>query len=324
MENDINHIIARVLSGNSSSTDFLSLSDWLSSDEKNKKEFGLLKSYWDAEVSFTYSMAPTLSLEKLSNKINEQEKKRKFRRISLIAYPIAAAVAILVVLTTIIHLQTQQTKTEQYYTYLTDKNKSHITLDDGTKIILNRNSRLTYSDAYGAERRHVRLEGEAYFEVAKNPAKPFIVDIDNAYIQVLGTVFSVKADKGNDQVKAVLLEGSIRFESPTQKVLMTPNQELTFYRATDKINVESVNARDNISWKDGLLKYKSVALCTLLNELEKRYDYPIRIENKQLMDPKVTVSGTFSEDQSLKEILQVISRSLPIKWSQRNGTYYIQ
>lgn len=91
-----------------------------------------------------------------------------------------------------------------------------------------------------------------------------------------------------------------------------------------RVEIQSVNAKENLAWKDGLLKYKSIALCTLLNELEKKYEIPIHIENKKLMDPNVTVSGTFSEDQSLKEILQVISRSLPIKWSQRDGTYYIQ
>ena len=99
-------------------------------------------------------------------------------------------------------------------------------MDDGTKIILNRNSRFTYSDAYGTDQRKVNLEGEAYFEVAKNPERPFIVDMGNASIRVLGTTFSVKADKGKDQITAVLLEGSIRFESPTQQVLLAPDQQL--------------------------------------------------------------------------------------------------
>ena len=72
---------------------------------------------------------------------------------------------------------------------------------------MNRNSRFTYSDAYGTDQRKVNLEGEAYFEVAKNPERPFIVDMGNASIRVLGTTFSVKADKGKDQITAVLLEG---------------------------------------------------------------------------------------------------------------------
>lgn len=321
MEHNIDHIIARILSGNSSSEDFLSLSEWLNEDENNKREFRLLKSYWDADVSFSHSLLPSVSLSKLRDKIDKQKRARLIR---LVAVPFAAAIAGIILFLATTQIDNREPEVQQYYTYITDKSKSHFTLDDGTKIILNRDSRLTYSDAYGTDKREVRLEGEAYFEVAKNKEKPFIVDIGNASIRVLGTTFSVKAGKGNDLITAVLQEGSIRFESPTQQVLLSPDQQLTFTRSTNKIDIRSVNAKENLAWKDGLLKYKSVPLCTLLNELEKRYEVPIHIDNKMLLDSSVTVSGTFSEEQSLKEILRVISRSLPIKWSQRNGAYYIQ
>ena len=74
MENSIDHIITRILSGNSSSEDFLSLSEWLNADEKNKKEFRLLKSYWDAEVSFSHSLMPNVSLDNLRKKIDDQSR----------------------------------------------------------------------------------------------------------------------------------------------------------------------------------------------------------------------------------------------------------
>lgn len=74
MENSIDHIITRILSGNSSSEDFLSLSEWLNADEKNKKEFRLLKSYWDAEVSFSHSLMPNVSLDNLRKKIGSPDK----------------------------------------------------------------------------------------------------------------------------------------------------------------------------------------------------------------------------------------------------------
>ena len=241
---------------------------------KEQKEFRLLKSYWDAEVSFSHSLMPNVSLDNLRKKIDDQSRQKRLRLIRFIATPIAAAIAFLVLFFATTHLNTREGKVQQFYTYITDKNKSHFTLDDGTKIILNRNSRFTYSDAYGTDQRKVNLEGEAYFEVAKNPERPFIVDMGNASIRVLGTTFSVKADKGKDQITAVLLEGSIRFESPTQQVLLAPDQQLTFIRSTNKIDIQSVNAKENLAWKDGLLKYKSIALCTLLNELEKKIRDP--------------------------------------------------
>ena len=169
MENSIDHIITRILSGNSSSEDFLSLSEWLNADEKNKKEFRLLKSYWDAEVSFSHSLMPNVSLDNLRKKIDDQSRQKRLRLIRFIATPIAAAIAFLVLFFATIHLNTREAKVQQFYTYITDKNKSHFTLDDGTKIILNRNSRFTYSDAYGTDQRKVNLEGEAYFVLANIP-----------------------------------------------------------------------------------------------------------------------------------------------------------
>ena len=255
------------------------------------------------------------SLDSLRRKIRRRRPLRRlWLRISVLA----------LVSTLVLHLLPAERPEQLFTVEAPQGTHSRISLPDGTQVWLNAGSALSYGSSFNETSREVSLSGEAYFEVAKNPERPFIVDMGNASIRVLGTTFSVKADKGKDQITAVLLEGSIRFESPTQQVLLAPDQQLTFIRSTNKIDIQSVNAKENLAWKDGLLKYKSIALCTLLNELEKRYEIPIHIENKRLLDPNVTVSGTFSEDQSLKEILQVISRSLPIKWSQRDGTYYIQ
>ena len=112
----------------------------------------------------------------------------------------------------------------EYYTLLTDEHKSDFTLEDGTVITLNKNSRLSYSNKYGKDKRDVKLEGEAYFEVSKDPDKPFLVEMNGASIVVLGTHFNVKADADSDDITATLVEGSIRFEGAKQNIVMTPNQ----------------------------------------------------------------------------------------------------
>lgn len=325
MNHPIDPIIARVLTGHCSSEDYLLLSEWLEADEKNKTVFRLLKGYWDAEVSFRHSLQPGPSLTKLSNQIEKQERGKRIKRFRRIVFPLAAAaVALIAVFFLTTYFSSRQPGARQFYTYLTDKSKANLTLDDGTKIVLNRYSKLTYSDAYGTARREVRLEGEAYFEVAKNPGKPFVVDMGNASIRVIGTTFSVKAGNDTDRITAILLEGSIRFESATQHVLLSPDQQLTFTRSTHKINIQPVDAKGQVAWKDGLLKYKSIALSLLLEELGEKYGVPVYLENRQLADPAVTVSGTFTEEQSLEEILRVISRSLPIRWVERSGAFYIR
>lgn len=326
MENKIDHIIARVLTGGASSEDIFFLSNWLNKNEWNKKTFLQIKGYWDAEISFHQSISPNLAIEKLRQKINRQEKKIKQKQAWLIFTPVAATIALLITVASLLFTDKKEdiVAAQQYYTYLTDKNRSDIVLNDGTKITLNKNSRLTYSDTYGKGHRTVKLEGEAYFEVTKDTANPFEVQIEDAEIIVLGTTFSVESNRQSNQITATLVEGSIRFESPNQQVMLTPNQQLVFNRSTSQIAVRAIDADKEIAWKDGLLKYHSVTLTHLLEDMEKQYNVQIILNNKKLKDPSITLSGTFSQDQSLEQILQVVSRSLPVQWTVKNGVYYVK
>lgn len=324
MENKIDHIIARVLGGEASSEDFLCLSQWLNEDKKNQEEFCLLKSYWDAEVSLNHSILPALSMEKLQQKIARQHKQAGRKQLWKYAVPLAASIALLLTLS--IHYLRPEAATPnvEYYTYLTNDNKTDLTMDDGTKIVLNKHSRLTYSSDYGTDRRSIKLEGEAFFEVAKDTLHPFCVETGNTSITVLGTVFNVKNEIGSDEIAATLIEGSICFNAQEQKVILKPGQQLTFNETTKDIGVKPVDTEKYTSWKYGLLKYKSVPFAELIAELKHIYKVEIRIENQQLTDPSIVVSGAFSEEQNIEEILTVIANSLPFRWKKQDEVYYIR
>ncbi len=206
MENRINHIIARVLSGESSSDDILSLSEWLNENEKNRDEFRRLKNYWDADVAFKHSVAPAFSADKLQQKINVQRRQTARRQLWRNAIPLIAAACLLFIFSTALFLYNTNDRISEHYTLLTDEHTSNFTMEDGTIITLNKNSRLSYSDKYGKDSRNVKLEGEAYFEVAKDPSKPFQVEMNGASITVLGTHFNVKADAESDDITATLVE----------------------------------------------------------------------------------------------------------------------
>lgn len=324
MENRINHIIARVLSGESSSDDILSLSEWLNEDKKNKEEFRQLKNYWDTNVALKHPVVPTFSADKLLQQIEIQDKSIKKRQSWQTYISLIAAVTLLFIFSSAFFIYYTNSYVSEYYTLLTDEHKSDFTLEDGTVITLNKNSRLSYSNKYGKDKRDVKLEGEAYFEVSKDPDKPFLVEMNGASIVVLGTHFNVKADADSDDITATLVEGSIRFEGAKQNIVMTPNQQLTFSRSTNKVDIKHVDTDVFTAWKDGLLKYKSIPFIELMEELKNTYKVDIKIDNEELKKPTVTVSGTFSREQSIEQILKVISRSLPIRWNNSNGVYYIQ
>ena len=270
MENRINHIIARVLSGESSSDDILSLSEWLNENEKNRDEFRRLKNYWDADVAFKHSVAPAFSADKLQQKINVQRRQTARRQLWRNAIPLIAAACLLFIFSTALFLYNTNDRISEHYTLLTDEHTSNFTMEDGTIITLNKNSRLSYSDKYGKDSRNVKLEG----------AK--------------------------------------------QNIVTTPNQQLTFNRSTNKVDVKEIDTDTFTAWKDGLLKYKSIPFVELIKELQSAYKVEIQIDSQELKNPAVTVSGTFSQEQSIEQILKVISRSLPIRWHNSERVYYIQ
>lgn len=314
----MDHIISRLLSGNASTDDLLKGSEWLHADKKNQEEFRKLKDYWDAEVSFNHSILPALAYEKSRAQITRTQLKRRGLQI------VSGAVAILLLLIVSTLFLPKNPSPEHFYTYISNDRKTEVRLEDGTKVLLNKNSRLTYSDAFGKEERQVQLVGEAFFEVAKDTAKAFNVQIDDASIRVLGTTFQVKARPDEDFITATLLEGSICFKSPNQQVVLLPNQQLRFGKLTRQLDILTVDVYDEMAWKDDLLKYKSIPFVSLLKKLEPVYHVKFVVLNKQFADASVTVSGTFTQGQSLEQILQVIHKSLPIRWNYKNGTYYIK
>lgn len=325
MESNINHIISNVLSGEAASEDILALSDWFNADEKNREEFRRLKSYWDAEVIYNKGISSSLSINKLEQNIQENILHMKSHSLQT-AFLIAATIALLISLTFtyyFYHSNKQQAE-QHYYTYLTGKEQSSLKLKDGTKITLNKNSQLTMSNLYGKTNRTVNLIGEAYFEVAKDSSKPFNVRMHAALITVLGTHFNVKADPTSDDIVATLVEGSIKFKGAEQSIVMTPNQQLTFSRSTNQVDIKSVDTEIYTAWKNGILKYKSVSFVQLVSNLREAYQVDIQIKNSKLIDPNIKVSGAFDKKQNIDQIFEVIDRSLPIKWYKKNETYYIQ
>jgi ferric-dicitrate binding protein FerR (iron transport regulator) len=320
----IDQIIARVLSGEASSQDYFSLCDWLNENQKNRDEFTLLKNYWEAEVSFGLFSFPDISAEKTLLEIKKKESLQNRRRMRQRLLPLAAAVALLLAISFSVYYLNREPLSSVYYTYLSGDTKSEFYLEDSTKVILNKHSKLIYSDQYGKDLRLVELEGEAYFEVVKNPDLPFEVDFGDAKISVLGTTFAAKGNRNGERITATLLSGSIRFESSGQQVMLVPNQQIVFSRISNVLNIHSVDPAEETAWKDGVLRYKSVPFSRLISELSEYYQVQVVIKNQALLDSSILVSGSFDQKQPVEQVLNVVSKSLPIRFKQIKGTYYIE
>ena len=191
-----------------------------------------------------------------------------------------------------------------------------LTLPDGTLVFLNSESTLSYPSRFDGDTRNVNLQGEAYFEVAKNPEKKFIVSTPHrSQIEVLGTHFNVEAYEKENRVSATLVEGKIGFiykcDNASKKVLMAPGQKLVYDSKDSKVQLYATSGESEIAWKEGKIIFRDTPLEEGLRMLEKRYNVEFIIKNNRLKGDSFT--GAFT-NQRLERILEYFQLSSRIRW----------
>lgn len=182
----------------------------------------------------------------------------------------------------------------------------NIVLADGTKVFLNAVSSIKYPTQFNGDQRIVEFEGEAYFEVAKNKNKPFLVKSDKQTIEVLGTHFNVNAYNNESAVKTTLLEGSVAVSSKNQKAILKPGQQSKVSESSTKIGVKEVDTEAAIAWKNGRFKFDNADLKSVMKQLERWYG--IKVEYRGDVSDVRFNGGTF-RNKNLSEVLKVLELS---------------
>jgi ferric-dicitrate binding protein FerR (iron transport regulator) len=188
-----------------------------------------------------------------------------------------------------------------------------VDLPDGTEISMGSQTNFRYDPQYGKEKRVVYLEGEAFFNVAKQKDKPFIVVVNGQEIEALGTKFNVDAYPSDSVVTTTLLEGSIRLvsEKVNTSTVLTPNQQYIYHKNKGSYKVTQVDAALYTSWISGYYYFHEENLEGILARLGNIYGVSFRIQSDKLKERRFT--GTFYRGQSIKDILDIINISIPIR-----------
>ncbi|MDR1746868.1 MAG: FecR domain-containing protein [Tannerella sp.] len=322
MTQEIEQIIARDLSGEASDEDAAVLSEWIATSEANKTAYLRCKAYWQAKVTGDAVRDEEILCTQLLERIRQSKNNTRAVFAQWLRYAgVAAAVAILVGLSTYWAVSSQKSPPINYYSFITSEEIATFYLPDSTKITLNKNSKLTFSNVYGVNVREVMLEGEAFFNVVKNREKTFVVSLDESRITVLGTAFNVKYRSGEPVLTTTLIEGAIQFETDGQSVKLKPNQQLVCNLSDHHINIDEVASEVATAWKDNVLKYKSIPFSELLDILEKRYGVTIRLANRELGTRIVT--GGFDAHLSVEQILNLTKKNVAFRWKKEGDKSYV-
>jgi len=206
--------------------------------------------------------------------------------------------------------------------------KSKLILADGSKVWLNAGSRLAFPTEFTAKNREVFLEGEAYFEIAKNKNKAFIVNAGEVDIKVLGTHFNISAYPGDNKIETILLEGKVAVSTPKllgfgkNEVLLKPYQKASFNKEKNSINVKAEpNADIYIAWTEGWFQFSNESLHSVFTKLERYYNVEIQTPKNFPFSDRIT--GKLDLKESLEDVMMALGDVAKIEYKINNNTIYI-
>jgi len=180
-----------------------------------------------------------------------------------------------------------------------------VILPDGTKVWLNAASSLKYPVQFAAQERRVTLTGEAYFEVSKRKAQPFIVNTDQQTVKVLGTHFNINSYPDHRQTSTTLLEGRVSVTAlarPLTSKILEPGQQAQLKGA--EITLKEVNTEAVMAWKRNLFSFNEADLKTIMMEFSRWYDVPVFFEGTM---PEQRFTGEISKNIKASEFLEILS-----------------
>lgn len=179
-----------------------------------------------------------------------------------------------------------------------------VRLADGSTVWLNTHASLTYPENFTGQRREVRLEGNAFFEVAKDSLHPFIVTTDLYRVEVLGTSFCINTDNSDDLAETILLEGAIRLQKPDGGSLVDlhAGQQALYSKSRQTVEVNEIDARRHALWRFGLISLSDVSLDEILHYLEELYHIRIQMDRDKFANRRYSFS--FKQSGSPEDALR--------------------
>ncbi|SDG43541.1 FecR family protein [Chitinophaga filiformis] len=315
----IESLIVRSLEGDLSPAEQEELQSWLEEDDANRRYYGELQRTWDLTATADADIAPDVEANwaSFNSKLQASSQPtgivRSFRWYALRA---AAAVLLLGGAATAWYML----NAPRQITIQTAANETNIiALPDGTKAFINKNSSLRYASNFNKGERAIHLEGEAYFDVVKDDAHPFVVYTSRTRTQVLGTTFDVKA-YAVQPVEVFVLSGKVAVsdqEKDSKEVVLTEGRKVTLGK-DQQLAEDAISNHDFIAWKDNIMVFNDEPIRNVIRKAEALYGVKIVADESVA---NYNLKTRITPDEPLEQVLDVIAASANASWEKEGDVY---
>lgn len=304
-------LLAKYLIGSLSSEEMEEVMRWRDLSAENETVFSevlRLRLSWNT-AKYADNERIDMALEKVNVRINRARRYRIAR--SLLKYA-----AVILLLVSFSAVGWNYFKPETYMTIALGDSEGvkKVTLDDGSVVWLRGNSVLKIPQSFSAVNRTVSLQGEAFFDVAKNAQFPLYVSTNYVNIKVLGTAFNVKTDEKHQNVETVLARGKVALlDKQWNPILdMSPGEKVTYDNNKNEYATEVVDVNVCTAWRLNQFVFENVTLREIVNQLSVKFNVNINLESTKLAQRKFRC--VINEDESLPDILKLLKYLAPIQY----------
>lgn len=303
-------LLKRFFEGRATTDEEMRVREWMDASEENRRAYFRERKMYDMTLLLT---------DEAEIKSAPKPAKKNVR--FFIKFIEIAAVAVVTLVITLFY----KNREEQNYWLTAQKisapagQRVQLELSDGTQVWLNARTKIEYPAAFVGKDRRVKLDGEAYFQVAKNASKPFIVQTSKGDVEVLGTKFNVESYSDDNTFTTALMEGAVKVTAGGYQCNLKPNQMA--YLKDGKIRVAPIEDYNPYRWREGIISFKNETFPDIIHEFEKYYGVEFRIENKTVMSYRC--SGKFRHSDGVQYALRVLQKDVDFKFTRNEENHII-
>ncbi len=303
-------LLNKYIAGDATPEEKEEVARWLDADKKNMKEFLALRKLYDISI-WQQEQTPVAK-----DKLSLGNKRWTLRSAS---FELAKVAAIFILAFTIVYsflINEDNDSAKMQTIFVPPGQRAELTLTDGTKVWLNAKTTFTFPDKFTANNRRVTLDGEGYFDVTKNPEKPFIVNTERYDIKVMGTEFNVTAYSGSSVFETSLLKGAVEVFSPAKDTKVSLEPHMRTYEENGILKKDTIEHENYFLWKEGLICFYDEPVDKMIKKLQLYYDVKIDVQNKTLLNNRY--SGKFRTKDGVEHVLKVLQLNNKFSYEKDN------
>lgn len=322
-------LLHRLMAGSTTEEENRQLMEWFRQCVSKEEFFMLFDTAWQASPDEMPINIQERMYRRLNRELDEEKKQARVvslrPRFSWKVWQRVAVACIIIVLSLINYNMNDKRKqlSTQNFTVSAEKGqRAFVTLPDSTKVWLNSDTKISYPADYGMEERNVALEGEAYFEVTKNPEKRFIVEAKGMQVEALGTSFNINAYRDDDKIITSLFSGSVRVSYDAHVAILKPHESVKVDLLTHSFSqYKDENIQDIALWRQNEITFDGESLEEITRIMNRLYNTTIYIEDESLK--KECYIGTI-RNNSLENFIDIINLTTPVIYENKGDTVFLK